>query len=99
MSARWLCIIAGTVLLLGILPSWPYAYYQILRLVVTIISAIVAYRFYKVGLQGWALAVGAIAVLFNPIYPIYLNRSAWTGIDLIAGMAMLIASGKVKNGT
>lgn len=78
--------------ILAILPSWPYTYYQLLRWLVFIAALVVAYGFYKSKLQGWALTFGAITLLFNPIFPIYLNRSVWAGIDLITGIVFFLAA-------
>lgn len=95
MNIKWLCVISGVMALLAILP-WGYSYYQLLRVILFLSSAIVAYGFYKSQLSGWALAFGAIAILFNPIFPIYMARSSWTGVDLIVGLMFLIASGSMK---
>lgn len=32
----------------------------------------------------------AIAVLFNPVAPIYLNREIWLILDILAGLIMLL---------
>lgn len=96
MNIKWICIVAGVMALLAILPSWPYSYYQILRLVLFVSSLVVAYSFYNSKQQGWALAFGAIAFLFNPIFPVFLNRSTWSGIDLITGIIYFLASNLVK---
>ncbi len=91
MNIKYFCIIAGTMAILAILP-WPYAYYQLLRWVIFISAAIIAYGFNKSKLLGWALAFGVIAFLFNPLFPIYLNRSTWSGIDLVTGIIFFMAA-------
>jgi len=91
MNIKWLCIISGVMGFLAIFP-WGYGYYQLLRIVLCISSVIVAYGFYKSHLSGWAMAFGAIAILFNPIFPIYMTRSSWSGIDVVVGIIFLIAS-------
>ncbi len=95
MTIRTLCIISGIMAFLAILP-WPYGYYQLLRIVLCVSSAIVGYGFYKSKLSGWAMSFGVIAALFNPIFPIYMARASWTGIDLIVSLLFFIASGSVK---
>jgi hypothetical protein len=95
MNIRWLCIISGVMAFIAIF-SWPYGYYQLLRVVLCITSVIVAYGFYKAQLGGWPMAFGAIAILFNPVFPIYLVRSSWTGIDLVVGLLFFIASGSIN---
>lgn len=87
---------AGFMALLAILP-WAYGYYQLLRIVLFVVAAIVAYGFYRSKLSGWALAFGAICFLFNPIFPVYMARASWTGIDVIVSILFFIASGSVRN--
>jgi len=41
--------------------------------------------------EKWIWIFGFVAVLFNPFFPIYLNRELWTIIDLATGL-FLIAS-------
>ena len=75
--------IPAALLVLALLPL-PYGYYTFLRIVVTICAAIVAYELYaseKLRLMSF-LFIG-IAVLFNPVIPIALNRSLWTPIDVV----------------
>lgn len=84
--------------ILAILP-WPYVYYQLLRWIIFISGIVVSYGFYKSHLQGWMLVFGAITILFNPIFPVYLyQKSYWIGIDLIIGIIFLNASGSSKKG-
>lgn len=92
-----LYVISGVVLALGIVPSWPYGYYILLRWFIFVSSIIVAISFYKSKHTGWTFVFGAIAFLFNPIYPFYLSRSAWTPIDLISAVLFFISLNSVKN--
>ena len=76
-------IITAIALLVAILPL-PYFYYQLLKWLVSIGSTFIAYNIYqnkKIGFDMYAFII--IAVLFNPIKPIYLTREIWTGIDVI----------------
>ena len=46
---------------------------------------------YENGLNFWVITFGLIAILFNPIIPIYLNnKSAWMPIDIICGIIFII---------
>lgn len=85
--ALWL---APAILLILALGPWPYGYYQLLRLIVCGASAFLAYReFKRRGVGVWTLSLGALALLFNPIVPVHLTRSAWAVIDL--GAAAVLA--------
>ena len=97
MNIKWLSIVSGILLLLGILNGWPYAYYILLRWIVSGVAIFNAFGFYKSKLTGWALVFTALAFLFNPIFPVYLNKSSWVGIDLISAIVFFIAAYTVKN--
>lgn len=81
---KWFTIVVGLMLLLAI-PSdiWPYSYYQILRWVVTIVALYSAYSAYKIKSTKWVYIMGAIAILFNPIAPIFLDKGTWQILDFI----------------
>jgi hypothetical protein len=68
-------------------------YYTFLRIVVTIGAVIVVYQDYKNRIGFWVIAFGIIAILFNPIYPIYLyNKSVWLVIDVVAAITFTVKS-------
>ena len=80
--------ILAALLFLAVLPL-PYAYYEILRVAV---SLGVLYMLVK----EWPLLDGktkgvfiVIGVLFNPFSPIYLSKVIWVVIDIIAGVYLL----------
>jgi hypothetical protein len=96
MNIKWLCLASGILLLLGIPTGWPDSYYILLRWAILISSAVVAYGFYKSKLKGWALVFGAIAILFNPIMPFYLNKSTWVILDFIGACLFFVAGYSVR---
>lgn len=96
MNPKWACIICGILLLLGIPTGWPYGYYVLLRWIVCGGAIFAAVGFSKSKLPGWALTFGAIALLFNPIIPVYLNKSAWVGIDLITSIIFFLSAYAIK---
>jgi len=81
---KWLARIAAGALILGALMVWPYVYYQFLRVVICVIGSVIAWKLYESKSTAWSLVFGGIALLFNPIYPFYLDRSTWVVIDLIS---------------
>jgi hypothetical protein len=91
MNIKLLCVASGIILLLAIVLSWPYSYYILLRWAIFASSIIVAIGFYNSKVTGWALVFGAVAFLFNPIFPVYLTRQTWTPIDLISAVLFFIA--------
>jgi len=82
-----LLIKIGIIILLFIaLSKLPYGYYTFLRIAVTAASAYLAFLYYEEGKKIFTYIFSVVAVLFNPLIPIYLSRSSWNFIDvLVAG--------------
>lgn len=80
---RWSAL-ACAALLAAAPIGWPYGYYQFLRLAVTAMSIWIAVTANRRGQGGWSVAGWALALLFNPLIPIYLDREIWMPIDWIA---------------
>ena len=77
----WLAPIV--VLAIGILPL-PIGYYTLSRLVVCASASYFAYNFYKKKNQTKLWIFGFIAVLYNPIIPVYLyEKIIWIVVNLI----------------
>lgn len=91
MNIKWLCIASGIILLLAIPPGWPYGFYQLLRWAIFVSSVMVAWGFYKSHITAWAFIFGAVALLFNPIAPIYLSKSTWITFDFIGAILFFLA--------
>jgi len=91
-------IVAILMLLLAI-PSalWPYRYYQILRWIVAGTALFIAYIAYHLARQAWIWIMAIIAILFNPIAPIYLSKETWVLIDLITSIIFFVSILKVRN--
>jgi hypothetical protein len=93
---KYFCIICGILLLLAIPSWWPYGFYTLLRWIISAVSVYVAYGFYKSKLAGWILVFGCIAFIFNPLFPIYLSKSSWVGIDFISSILFFISAYSIK---
>lgn len=74
------CILA---LFLAAFSQWPYGFYVLLRLAVCTVSVYWAVEMFKQRQVLWMWALGANAVLFNPVLPIHMARSDWEVIDLL----------------
>lgn len=74
--------ITAAALLIWALRDHAYEYYTLLRFVV---CGVTTYGVYLAGRNkkiGWAWIFGIIAVLFNPIVPVHLERATWAIIDV-----------------
>lgn len=79
-------IIAIIVLLLTFIDWHSYGYYTIMKFIVTGTMVYYAYYIYEVVKQKgfWFWSSAAIAIIFNPIVPVYLgDKSVWGAVDII----------------
>jgi hypothetical protein len=78
-------------LLFGALGRHQYDYYVLLRVATCAAGAYSGYLAAEQGKRPWAWTLGVIAVLFNPLVPVHLSRSAWQPIDLVTALLLLFS--------
>ena len=81
--------IAAAVLFLALMDGWEYGFFTVLRFVVFAATAYVAWMAYEEHKERWVWILGSIAVLFNPFFPVFLDRESWVVIDFVFGIFML----------
>ena len=59
----------------------PYSFYIMQRMEATVGGIYWAVRVYRVGPRGWMWAFVAMALLFNPILPVRMQRPQWESVD------------------
>lgn len=79
--------VATILLLIAIIPIWPYFLYQFLRFIVFGAAAFSAYLYYKEKNTLWMILMIIIAIFFNPINSLYLGRHLWIIVDFISAAA------------
>lgn len=85
-----LSLICACLLFLALV-NLPIGYYTMLRIVVTIGATAIVIKEFEDGLNIWVIVFGLIAILFNPILPIYFhNKAIWTPIDLVSGILFIV---------
>jgi len=89
---KYLCIGCGVLLLLGIPSGWAYGYYVFLRWTVFLSSIYLVYTSYQNKPNGWVFVFGVIAFMFNPLFPIYLSKDSWVGIDFLSSIFFFVVS-------
>lgn len=82
-----ICIVA--LLLASFVDDWPYAFYILLRVGVCTVSLYWTIEASKRKQVFWAWALGANAVLFNPVLPIRMAREDWELVNLLAAAFLL----------
>ena len=79
------------ILLLLCLGDLPIGYYRLVRIVITIGAVCIIVNEPVKDLNFWRVTFGLIAIIFNPIIPIYLHDKAiWMSIDIIAAILFII---------
>jgi len=79
--------LVAVVLLLWALDRHPYGYYKLLRWVVCGASVYAGFIALEIEKKPWVWVFGIIAILFNPIIPVHLDRGTWAIIDsVVAGI-------------
>ena len=75
--------------LLALLP-WPTDFYLITRLGISLTAGLLAYALYKSkpeDQEGWWVLLGACTILYNPIFPVYLNsRPTWMFLNILTAL-------------
>jgi len=88
--------ITSIVMLLLAIPDLPYGYYTLLRWVVTASAIFLVYIAYELEKKFWIVPMAIVAILFNPIAPIHLNKETWVIIDFVVAVLFLISIFKIK---
>ena len=88
---KTLCFICGSMLILAML-ELPIGYYTFLRIIIFIGAIFVMIDDFKIQneITFSVLFFGTIAILFNPITPIYFNnKDIWMVIDIIVAISFI----------
>jgi len=94
-NIKAISIICACLLFVAVL-NLPIEYYLVLRVVVCI-GALLVSIVQKHKHVSWVIIFLSVAVLFNPIIPLYLYVKAyWIPIDIITGILFLLVSIKGK---
>lgn len=89
-------LLCSGLLMLGV-ANLPIGFYTLLRIVVTIGSVTVVIKEFENGFSVWIIVFGFIAVLFNPIIPVYLHdKTGWMPIDIICSVVFLIRAFMIR---
>src|SRR5213080_2652603 len=90
LSIAWL--ISAVMLVFAAVEKQPDSFYTLLRWVCCAVFAYSGVTSFQMKRMLWLCIFGVLAVLFNPIFPLGLNRSSWIVADWFSIGAMLIAA-------
>src|SRR6266705_3113904 len=85
-------LIAAVTLVFAAAEKQPDSFYTLLRWVCCAVFAYSAVRSFQMKHMLWLCTFGVLAVLFNPIFPLGLDRNSWIVADWFSIGAMLIAA-------
>lgn len=68
----------------------------IIRFLVAILACIVAWFALQAGHWWWTIVFAAVAVLWNPIFPIPLEPAVWTAGGIVAAVLFIVAGGLIR---
>ena len=88
-------VILSIFMLFGAIAEWPYGYYTLLRWITCIASILVAFQAFEKNIDWAKVVFIVIAILFNPLAPIYLSRSTWIPLDIITAILFIFAIKKL----
>ena len=84
--------IMGVVMLLwALVPTNPYGYYVLLRIVLCAICAYLAVKACQLGRIPWAWILVVTGVIYNPFFRVHLTREIWSVVNVLT-VVMLCAS-------
>ena len=75
----------------ALVPSNPYGYYVLLRVVLCGISVYLTWRAYQLGNPGWAWTLVIVAVVYNPILRIHLTRGIWSVVNVVTIILLAVS--------
>ena len=84
-------IILTIFMLFGAIAEWPYGYYILLRWITCITSILVSFQAFEKNIDWAKVVFIVIAILFNPLAPIYLSRSIWIPLDIVTAILFIFA--------
>lgn len=88
--------VISAIMLFLALGAWPYGYYQLVRLVACGSAVFIAYTAFQWKCMWAVWTFGFIALLFNPIAPVHLDKDLWKAVDLGTAVMFLISISAIK---
>ena len=70
----------------------PYSFYTLLRWICCPIFAYSAFTAYEKNRMPWAWIFGTLALLYNPIFRVHLNRNTWMGVNWFTVGVIVVAA-------
>src|SRR5436309_1631993 len=85
-------LVAAVMLVFAVTGRHPYSFYTLLRWICCAAFAFSAFIATEKNRMVWAWIFGVLAVLFNPIVPVHLQRDTWQIIDRVTIGVLVVAA-------
>ena len=82
-------LICSAFLIFALNPDNPYGYYVLLRLICFSSFIYLAYKIIILGKHNWAYVLGSMALIYNPIIRVHLEREIWSIINIITILVLI----------
>jgi hypothetical protein len=83
------CIVA---LLAAASTRWPYFVYVLLRVLICTASAYLGSKRYQERRTPWVWTFAAIALLFNPVFPVRITRPDWRVVNMLGAIFFAVCA-------
>jgi hypothetical protein len=74
-------LVAAGMLVYAAIEKHPYSYYTLLRWICCPVFAYSAFAAHERNRMPWIWIFGTLALLYNPIFRVHLDRSTWIGVN------------------
>lgn len=88
--------VVGSALSLLSLAPMPSGYYNFSRFAITAMAVWVLTGCHGRDRIGWSVAFGAVAVLYNPLFPTFMARESWAPFNLLTGALFVVVGCVIK---
>jgi hypothetical protein len=85
-------LVAARLLVYAAVEPHPYSFYTLLRWVCCPVFASSAFAAYEKNRLPWLWIFGALALLYNPIFRVHLDRSTWIGVNWLTVAVLVVAT-------
>jgi len=88
---NWLKVLAIAMALGALAPVPYYAYFQLMNWVVVVAALMTAWQAYRQNTFWIVWLFALVAVVFNPLAPLYLQADVWRIADIIAAALFVLS--------
>jgi uncharacterized protein DUF6804 len=85
-------LVAAVVLVFAVTGKHPYSFYTLLRWICCVVFVYSAFTAHEKNRVAWTWIFGALAVLYNPIFHVHLDRSTWVTVNWLTVAAISVAT-------